>query len=300
MASNRTITILGILIIVLALIAAGAGLFWQSPGTAYEYPTLRGDTALMQGQGLYRYDTVSGAAQEQGNDIVTLVLGIPLLAVGLVLSRRGSMRGHLLLTGSLGFFLYTYASMSFLTAFNPLFLVYVALFSLSLFAFILALSGIDAQEVAAHVSAHFPRRTLAAYFFLVALFLTVSWSGLSAGAMRSGQLPAGMEPYTTLVIQALDLGIIVPAAVITAILLWRSKPWGYTLAAVMILKVLTMGTALIAMIVTQWLAGVPLEPVTTVLFGVICLSGLVLAVLTLRSVGAVQLKGVGHVNRQTA
>jgi hypothetical protein len=247
--NNGIVITLSLLIIVLALLAALAGLFWQGSGEAYEHITPRGDTALIQGKGLYAYDTVSGAAQEHGNDAVTLLLGIPLLGTGIVLSRRGSMRGHLLLAGSIGFFLYTYASMSFLTALNPLFLVYVALFSLSLFAFILALSGLNPQEVAQHVSAGFPRRLLIGFFLVVAAFLTSAWLGLVVGAIRSGFLPEGSESYTTLVIQALDLGVIVPTAVITAVLLWRKHIWGYTLAAVVILKILTMGAALIAMIV---------------------------------------------------
>jgi hypothetical protein len=291
MKTNRAVTILAVPIIVLSLLVAGVGLLWQGPGEAYEYLTMRGDAALIQGQGLYRYDTVSGAAQEQGNDFVTLVLGIPLLTAGVVLSRRGSMRGHLLLTGSLGFFLYTYASMAFLTAFNPLFLVYVALFSLSLFAFILALTGLDKQRVAVQTSVRFPRKALIGYFLSVAAFLTVSWLGLVMSAIRSGQLPAGSEPYTTLVIQVLDLGIIVPTAVLTAILLWKGSAWGYTLATVMILKILTMGAALISMIVRQWLVGVPLEPVTTTLFGLICVSGLILAVLTLKSIESPERRG---------
>jgi hypothetical protein len=289
--TNRIVTILAVPIMILALIAAGAGLFWQGSGEPYEYPTPRGDTAMIQGHGLYRYDTVSGAAQEQGNDFVTLVLGIPLLTTGVVLSRRDSMRGHLLLTGSLGFFLYTYASMAFLTAFNPLFLVYVALFSLSLFAFVLALSGLDPETVSAHVSTAFPRKTLIGYFLFVAAFLALAWLGLVATAMRTGQLPAGAEPNTTLVIQVLDLGVIVPTAAITAVLLWKSKPWGYTLATIMILKILTMGAALLSMIAQMWLAGVPLEPVTTTLFGVICVSGIILAVLTLRSIKAAKPAG---------
>jgi hypothetical protein len=249
---------------------------------------------------LYRYDTVAGATQEQGNDFITLTVGIPLLIAGLIMSRRGSMRGHLLLTGSLGFFLYTYASMSFLTAFNPFFLIYVALFSLSLFAFVFAISGLDPDEMMAHVSQSFPRKVLVGYFLVVAAFLTLAWLGLVAGAMRTGQLPPGTESNTTLVIQVLDLGIIVPTAIITALLLRKRRAWGFLLAAVMILKILTMGAALISMIIVQWRAGVPLEPVTTALFGVICVSGLVLAVLTLRSIKPNRVKEGNHVKAYTS
>jgi hypothetical protein len=47
----------------------------------------------------------------------------------------------------------------------------------------------------------------------------LAWIGLIAASLRTGQAPAGLDSYTTLVIQALDLGVIVPACVITAVLL---------------------------------------------------------------------------------
>ena len=143
MKNNNIVTRLAILIIPLALLAAGAGVFWQGTGTPYPFKTLRGETVTIRGHGLYQYDTVNSSSQEVGQDVVTLILGVPLLIVGIVLARKGSLRGQLLLTGGLGYFLYTYGAMSFLTAFNPFFLIYVALFSLSLFAFILALSGLN-------------------------------------------------------------------------------------------------------------------------------------------------------------
>lgn len=49
-------------IFVLALIAATAGLFFGQPGEPYEYTNHRGETVMINGQGLYYYDTVSSAA----------------------------------------------------------------------------------------------------------------------------------------------------------------------------------------------------------------------------------------------
>jgi hypothetical protein len=284
MKSNNIVITLAVVIIPLALIAASAGVFWQGAGEPYPFPTLRGETVTIRGHGLYRYDTINSSSQEVGQDIVTLVIGVPLLITGVVLSRKGSLRGRLLLTGGLGYFLYTYASMSFLTAFNPLFLVYVALFSLSLFGFILALSGLNPDEVLGHVTDHFPRRTIATYFIVVAAFLAMAWLGLVVPAMLKGTPPAGLESAITMIIQALDLGVIVPTGLITATLLLKSRPWGYTLSSVVLLKILTMGAALISMIIVQLLAGVAVDPVTSVVFVLISLSGIVLGVVTLRTI----------------
>lgn len=174
--------------------------------------------------------------------------------------------------------------MRFLTAFNAFFLIYVALFSLSLFAFILALAGLDAQEVMRHISDRFPRRTIALYFIIVAAFLSLAWLGLVGPPMLNGAAPAGLESTTTMVIQALDLGVIVPTSLITATLLWRRQAWGYALSSVVLLKILTMGAALISMIIVQVLSGVPVDPVVSVVFFVISVVGILLALMTLRNV----------------
>ncbi|MFM8426526.1 MAG: hypothetical protein ACKOBL_15265 [Chloroflexota bacterium] len=284
MRSNTISIRLALFIIPLAILAAGAGVFWQGTGEPYPFETLRGETVMIRGHGLYRFDTVNSSAQEIGNDIVTLLIGVPLLVTGIVLSRKGSLRGQLLLTGALGFFLYTYGSMSFLTAFNPFFLVYVALFSLSLFGFIFSMKDLDVDEISHRISDGFPRRSIAIYFITVAVFLTLAWLGLVASPSLTWTPPAGLESAITMVIQALDLGIIVPTSFLTASLLFKKQPWGYALASVMLLKILTMGAALISMIIVQILSGVAVDPVVSTIFVIISLSGIVLGIITLKNI----------------
>ena len=271
-------------ILLLALLAAGAGIFWPRTGSPSEITTLRGETFELFGRGLYRYDTVSYAAQTIGQDAATLLVGIPLLFIGLLLARKGSLRGELLLAGGLGYMLYTYTSYTFLSAYNEFFLVYVALFSLSLFAFILALSGMDTERVTRSVSGGMPRRGIAAFLLLIAAFLSLAWLGRIIPPLLTGQPPAGLEAYTTLVIQALDLGIIVPASVLTAVLLWKKKPWGYTLTSVLLVKALMMGAALVAMILGMALAGVAVGLAEAVIFTGIALAALVFTVILFRNI----------------
>ena len=284
MKSFKTVLKLSVLIALLAAVAAGSGLLWQGSGDSYPFTTLRGETVMIRGHGLYRYDTMASSSQEIGQDIVTLLVGIPLLVYAMLRTRKDAMRGKLLLTGGLAYFLYTYASMSFLTAFNAFFLVYVALFSLSLFAFILALMALDPAEVAAHIGKRFPRRAITTYFLVVAGFLALAWLGLVVSPMLTGEAPAGLESTTTMVIQVLDLGVIVPTVILTALLLRKGNAWGYTLSLVVLLKILTMGAALISMIAVQLLSGMAVDPVVTAGFGVISLSGIILAAMTLRTI----------------
>ncbi len=281
MKNNSIIIRLALIIIPLALIAAAVGVFWQGEGASYSFQTLRGESVDIRGHGLYAFDTVNSSSQEIAQDVVTIFLGIPLLVAGVVLTKKGSLRGRLLLTGGLGYFLYTYASMSFLTAFNPFFLIYVALFSLSLFGFILALSGLNPVEVAESVTKQFPRRVIAIYFLIVGAFLSMAWLGLVVPPMINGKPPAGLESAITMVIQSLDLGVIVPTSIITAVLLLKNRPWGFTLAIVVLLKILTMGTALVAMVINQMREGVEIDPITSIFFVLISIFGIVLAFVAL-------------------
>ena len=231
---RKIIMIISALIAVLAIVASGSGLFWN---------------------GLYKNDTKSGAAQEAGNDLVTLVLSVPLLLVSAYFAAAGSLRGRLIWTGAIFYFLYTYSMMSFESAYNPLFLVYVATYSLSLFTFAASLLTLDVNRVKESLSAA-PVRITVVFMFLVSITLSLMWLGSIIPSLMSGQSPAMLETYTTLVIQAMDLGILVPLGIITGMLLLKRNAWGYTLASIFLVKGAAYGTAVLFMALFMWLNGV--------------------------------------------
>lgn len=270
-------------IFLLAFLAAGAGLLWTGDGAPYPLTNFRGEEIMINGRGLYYYDTVSSVAQMQGNDIVTLLVGLPLLTLSFWLALKGLLRGHLLLTGALGFFLYTYMSMCFGAAYNPLFLVYVALFGLSLYAFILSMLAFDLATLPQRFSASLPRRAIAGFFFVTGAFLSLAWLGRIAPTLLQGATPA-LDNVTSMFIQAMDLALIVPLAILSAILLWRRSAWGYLLASVAVMKFLMMGLAVSTMGINMWRMGVATSPVELAVFPMLTLVNAVLAVLLFRSV----------------
>jgi hypothetical protein len=215
---------------VLALVATGIGLFWRGAGSPFSFTTLRGETVQMYGQGLYRYNSLFTGAGFKGQDVVTLVLGIPLLALSILLYRRNSLSGGLLLMGMLGYFFYVYASMALGAAYNQLFLIYIALFSASLHAFVLALMSIDRQALHSRFPTGMPRRGIAAFMFASSLVTLVVWLSPLISVLLQGQPPKLLDSYTTVVTDVLDLGIIVPAAFISGVLLLRRNVLGYLIA----------------------------------------------------------------------
>jgi hypothetical protein len=270
------------LIFVLALMATLAGL-WPGEGQPYSLTNFRGEQVTINARGLYYWDTVSSAAQTQANDLVTLVLGLPLLAFSFWLTLRDSLRGRLLLTGTLAFILYTYITMCFGAAYNKLFLVYVALFSLSLFAFVLSMMAFDLKTLPAHFSEKLPRRGIAALLFFAAAFLALAWLGRIAPTLLRNQNPA-LENTTSMFIQAMDLGLIVPLCILAGVLLLRRSAWGYLLASVGVMKFLTMGLAVSLMGFNMARVGVPVSVVELGVFPTITLVNLVMAGVLLKSI----------------
>jgi len=270
-----------ILIFTLTLVAALSGV-WPAEGTSYPLTNFRGEQVTINARGLYYWDTLSGAAQMQANDLVTLVLGLPLLAISFWLTLRGSLRGRLLLTGTLGFILYTYISMCFGAAYNRLFLVYVALFGLSLYAFILSMMSFDLKTLPAHFSPKLPRRWIAGLLFFAAAFLAFAWLGRIVATFAPGAVPA-LENTTSMFIQAMDLALIVPLCIVAAVLLLRRSPWGYLLASVGMMKFLTMGTAVSLMGLNMARVGVPVNVAELLIFPTITLVNIIMVVLLLKN-----------------
>jgi hypothetical protein len=259
--ASNTVIWLSSLIVLLALIAAGVGLFWQDGGGSFSFTTLRGQSVEMYGRGLYRYDTSFVGAGNRGTDVVTLFLGIPLLVVSTVLYRRGSLRGGLLLTGALTWFLYVSASYALgAVAYNNLFLVYVALFSASLFAFVPAFTSIDAHALSSYFSSRMPRRGPAFFMFASGLLTLFVWLIKPTTALIQGRPPEHLGPYSTLFTNAVDMAIIVPAAFVAGSLILGRNPLGYLIAVPLLVLEAMLAPLIMAQTVSQVQAGVSFTP----------------------------------------
>ena len=164
-----------------------------------------------------------------GNDLVTLVLALPLLVVGLVLEHRGALLGRLLWLGGLGYAVYNYAFYLFGAALNAFFLLYVVAFLVAVSTLMLGLSGTSATSVAAGFSPRTPVKLVGGYLMFAAAGLTVVWGVMWAGYVFAGR-PAPGGPEAFKIVAALDLTVMVPGLALGGSLLWRRHPWGYVIA----------------------------------------------------------------------
>lgn len=183
--------------------------------------------------GLYR-DTGYVLGTWLGNDLVTLVLALPLLVAGLVLDGRGpdrrSARGRLLWVGGLGYAAYNYAFYLLGATLNALFPLYVVALVLAAAGLILILADTDPDRIRSSFVDSGRVRAVGTYFALVAAALTLVWLGMWAGHVFGGREVPGGDPAAFRLVAALDLTLMVPALGMGGVLLWRRRPWGYVLA----------------------------------------------------------------------
>lgn len=239
------------LIVVLSVIASGVGLSYQDSGAPFSYTNPRGETMQLYGQGLYRYEILRDGVGFKGMDVFVLVVAIPLLIVSTWLYTRGSLRGGLVLTGTLAYFLYNAASMTFGYAYNNLFLVYTALLTTTLFATALACTSFDLQTFANHFSERLPRRGIAIFLFAVGISLILVWAVMDIlPALLAGTAPP-LNNDTTLPTHALDMGIIAPLAILAGVLIWKRAPLGYLLASLLLIVSAVLGAGVLALSAAQ-------------------------------------------------
>lgn len=233
----RPVYFLSIVIAILAVVASAGGLFWD---------------------GLYQ-DNSFVTTLWGGNDLVTMIVAVPILVVAMVFSLRGSHRAQLVCLAMLNYMLYNFAFYLFAAAFNWFFLVYVALFTLSILALIFGLVNVDANLIAQRFQARTPVKWISGYLLLVAFGLGTIYIIQSLNFILTGQLPdiVVKTGHPTSVIFAVDLSLLVPVFVIGAIWLWKRKPRGYVLATMSKVKGTTY--TLVLTVVALWgaNAGVP-------------------------------------------
>jgi len=206
----RTALKLSIALALLAIIATVGGLAWSD---------------------LYR-DSELIKAVWFVNDLITLIIAVPLLLGSMVYSLKGSLKAQLVWIGSLWYLLYNYVFYLYGAQFNNFFLLYVLLFSLSVYALVITMSNLDIGLVKKRIKEQAPVRAISGFLFFFAFALGMPWIAMALSFKISGEMP----PFETTIVVATDLSFLVSVLLFSAILLWKRNPWGFVIAAMIMLK----------------------------------------------------------------
>jgi hypothetical protein len=160
----------------------------------------------------------------------------------------------------LAYYLYYSASLGFIVAYNNLYLVYLALFSASFFAFILSLTMFDLPALPSLISERLPRRGMAIFMFIAGLGTAFIWLSDVINALSTHGTPTALGANISLITYTLDVGIIAPACLLAGIQLLRRAPLGYLLTGVLTILLALIGAMVIGQTVMQLNIGVELSP----------------------------------------
>lgn len=268
MKHRKSVGILVVFIAVLSLLAGIIGILSTGGTGVHTFSSLHGESVRLYEKGIYSNDSVTAAVQAIAQDWVTVFLGVPLLVLSCYFAGKNGLRARILLAGTLAYFLYTYMSYTFLCMYNPLFLIYVALMSMGFFALVLVMLSFDLETLKNAFSDDLPVKAIGVVILVFAGAIGLMWLGRIVPPLLNGTFPSILEHYTTLVIQAMDLGFVIPVSILSAVMLMKRKPVGLLLSSVMCMKGATMLTSLTAMIINQALSGVKMSIVEMVVFPV--------------------------------
>lgn len=254
--SSTPLILLCLLTGTLAAVAAGVGFFSTGGVGPFTATNVHGEAVEMYGRGVYEYDSLFRGSGQRGTDLVVLGVMLPLLAVSAWFYRRGSFRALLILVGAL--VALTYVGISYLgaVAYNELFLLYVVLFSSSLFTLVRAVRALDLVELGRRIGDRMPRRGPAAFLFVGGVVTTGVWLMTPLEGLLSGEPPGDLETYTTLFTNGLDMAVIVPSLFLAGGLVLRRDPLGYALAVPLTVFAGLLAPMITAMTVLQVQAGV--------------------------------------------
>jgi len=247
----RIAALCGVIAVLVALTAA-AGVFLRGSGAAAPAVSIRGEAYQYATDGVYRFNAQRVVAEGVGWDIFTLFVAVPALLLSLPRLARGSLKARLFAVGLLAYFFYQYLMYAVTWAFGPLFLPFVAVYALSLVAIAWIVSTVRIDTLAERASERFPRRGMAILCFVLALALTAMWLRRIAAGLAGDLSGAMLLGQTTMVVQALDLGLVVPLAVFTGVAAWRNRPIGFLLSSVVVVKAVAMASAICAMLLSAW------------------------------------------------
>ena len=200
--------------------------------------------------GLYR-DRRALVMQSHGQDVGTLVLALPILALALWASSRGSMRGRLVTLGVLGYLLYTYAVFAFDAVLNPATPLYIAVVGLAVWSFAGLMPRVDEAGVEATVGDRLRRRATGIFLVVIALIFALLWLGQIGSAAITGQQPQALRDagWPTSPIYVLDLAFLIPLSAVTGIRLLTGRPGAlrYAVPLLVFIPILTLGVLSISL-----------------------------------------------------
>lgn len=199
---------------------------------------------------------------------------------------NGSLKAFLVWSGVLLYLLYAYLIYAFDVHFNSLFLVYVAIVGLSFYALVGSVMHLHLDSLHASFPVTTRARAVSVFLLVLGIVFYLLWLREDIPALLAGNIPPGVTATNlpTNTVHVLDIGLYLPAMLITALLLWRRKLLGYLLGGALLVFSILTGTAILVIFLITSSKGMPTSIGVEAFIAIIIVVGLVLSVLYIREV----------------
>lgn len=251
---------------------------WLSIGAALL--AIAGSVIGLAVPSIYASLTPAFLPQALSQDIANLAVVSPAWLILAGLALRGSLRAYLLWLGVLTFTVYNYVIYTFSIPFGPLFLLWVAVLGLSLYALIGGVTAVDQKVVASSFTSRHAISVTAWFLIVTAVLFGLLWLSEDVPALLSGSKPQSVIDMAlpTNPVHILDLGFFLPAVIATGVMLLNNKPLAFSVAPAFIVFLILTGLPILLTPVVQtvllgktaaWGVVVPIGALTVILIGLL-------------------------------
>lgn len=190
---------------------------------------------------IYSLETINWEAQAIAQDIFNAVILAPTILVSAVLSYQKRKWAYPVWVGSLFYSIYTFSIYAFTIHFGLLFPVYVFVLGLSFYVVLFSLRQQHTKQFKDYFRPGWINKFLAGLLIFFGGFFYIVWESEIFQSLNTSSVPASIVETDLLTnpVHVLDLAFLLPAMIISGILLWNKKTLGYLLApAIMTTKIL--------------------------------------------------------------
>lgn len=174
---------------------------------------------------------VSGSIAQ---DIISIPTSLVLLILSLIFLKHQNYKTFITILGLTGYLFYGYGLYVMQGQYTSIYLVYLAIFGLSLYSMIFGLTSFRPDSIKYCYLPQALRKLISIFLITIVLVLVPIWLTLITSDISKHM------PSDTYAVFILDLGVVFPAFGIIATLLLRNKPFGNILAGVALFKAFTV------------------------------------------------------------
>lgn len=180
------------------------------------------------------------------NDVVNLLIGVPILLGSLWLAGRGKLVGLLFWPGALLFMIYNAIAYVFALPLGWAFVLNLALLAVAIYTLAGLVASIDGPQVEARLAGTVPERLAGGVLAGLGVLFLLREIGVFAGAITS----EAALPRTEMGVLVAD-ALIMPAWIVGGALLWRHREPGYVTGTGLLLQGSMLFVGLIIFLLLQ-------------------------------------------------